>query len=49
MEDDTSSCEQHEFKNNELDKQLGMLVDKQYNAWFIVEGFLYCDTPAGTI
>jgi len=47
LEDDTSSCEQHKFKNKELDKQLSVLVEKNYNAWFIVHGFLYCDTPEG--
>jgi len=47
LKDDKNSCEQHEFKNRHLDKQLSVLVEKQYNAWFIVEGFLYCDTPEG--
>ena len=46
---DTSTCEQHVFKNNKLNRQLGVLVDKYYNAWFIVHGFLYCETPKGIL
>jgi hypothetical protein len=38
---DTSTCEQHEFRDSELEKQLEVLVTNQYNAWYIVEGFLY--------
>ena len=45
LEDDTSACEQHEFKDDELEKQLGVLVEKRYNAWYIVEGFLYFSPP----
>jgi len=46
---DTFTCEQHEFKDKELDKQLCALVDKNYNAWFIVEGFLHFETPKGVL
>jgi len=42
---DTSMCEQHEFKNKELEKQLKALTEKWSNAWQIVEGFLYFDPP----
>ncbi|MDR2942794.1 MAG: hypothetical protein LBV17_09415 [Treponema sp.] len=41
LENDTMTCEQHEFKDNKLKKQLIMLTDKWYNAWYIVEGFLF--------
>jgi hypothetical protein len=42
LQDDTMTCEQHEFKDNKLQEQLNVLMDKHYNAWRIVEGFLYC-------
>jgi hypothetical protein len=38
---DTSTCEQHEFRDSELEKQLDVLVKNRYNAWYIVEGFQY--------
>jgi len=44
LKEDTGTCEQHEFKDNELKKQLGVLVKKYYDAWYIVEGFL-CFSP----
>ena len=46
LEVNTSTCEQHEFKDKELDKQLSELVERRYNAWHIVEGFLYFAPPA---
>jgi hypothetical protein len=48
-EDDTSMCEQHEFKDRELQEQLDRLFDKWNNAWHIVEGFLYEDPPIGEL
>jgi len=42
---DTYTCEQHVFKNTVLDKQLTVLVNNHYNAWYIVEGFLYFNPP----
>lgn len=49
LEDDTMTCEQHEFKDKELEKQCNALSDKWYNAWQIVEGFLYGDLPEGIL
>jgi len=48
MEDDTLTCENHEFKDKELEKQINALGDKWYNAWYIVEGFLYESPPEGS-
>jgi len=45
---DTSSCEQHVFKDKKLGKHLDVLVDNHYNAWYIVEGFLYFNPPEAT-
>lgn len=41
LDHNTSTCEQHEFNNAELEEQLSILVDRHYNAWYIVEGFAY--------
>jgi len=41
IEDDTGRCEQHEFKDKELEKQLDVLTGLWSNAWYIVEGFMY--------
>ena len=43
--DNTCTCEQHEFKDNNLQKRLDELIEKHINAWYITEGFLYTHPP----
>ncbi|MDR2924274.1 MAG: hypothetical protein LBU85_13180 [Treponema sp.] len=45
LKDNTMTCEQHEFRGKKLKKQLSVLINKHYNALYIVEGFLYFDIP----
>jgi hypothetical protein len=45
MADNTNTCTQHTFKNNDLEKELSELEDKHYKAWYIVEGFLFLQPP----
>jgi hypothetical protein len=41
LDDDTNTCEQHEFRDGNLQAQLEAIQKKWLNAWQIVEGFLY--------
>jgi hypothetical protein len=39
MEHDDSMCEQHEFRDIEMERKMNELTDRRVNAWKIVEGF----------
>ena len=45
LSDNIYTCEQHEFRDINLQKQLEELQDKWYKAWYIAEGFLYFHPP----